>query len=253
MLGSLGFSGGSDSRVCLQCERPRFDPWVRKILWRRTWQPTPVFLLGKSHRWRRLAGYSPWGCKVSDTTEWFLSFSSLFLKVENWKEMPIDRGIRMVDFQLLFKELGRSPVHTDNKQKTEQIEKINNPFCIHNRGSTQSKPKPSRLRRQTGRHGALCLTRVDTQGQEVHRDPAPGRSLNCTWQIAGGLSQTSCKGAPSEGAPTILWEFPPETQVDPVNTGEKSPRAFSRGKERNHFEIHQCLLFLLISPAFRRN
>ena len=42
---------------------------VGKILWRRKWQPTPVLLLGKSHGWRRLIGYSPWGCKESDTTE----------------------------------------------------------------------------------------------------------------------------------------------------------------------------------------
>ena len=32
-------------------------------------QPTPVFLLGESHGKRRLAGYSPWGGKESDTTE----------------------------------------------------------------------------------------------------------------------------------------------------------------------------------------
>ena len=31
--------------------------------WGRTWQPTPVFLPGKSHGWRRLEGYTPWGCK----------------------------------------------------------------------------------------------------------------------------------------------------------------------------------------------
>jgi len=37
--------------------------------WRRKWQPTPVFLPGKSHGWRSLAGYSPWGRKESDTTE----------------------------------------------------------------------------------------------------------------------------------------------------------------------------------------
>ena len=37
-----------------------FDLWVRKIPWRRTWQPTPVFLPGKLHRQRSLAGYSPW-------------------------------------------------------------------------------------------------------------------------------------------------------------------------------------------------
>ena len=37
--------------------------------WNMKWQPTPVFLLGKSHRQRNLAGYSPWGHKESDTTE----------------------------------------------------------------------------------------------------------------------------------------------------------------------------------------
>ena len=36
---------------------------------RRAWQPIPVFLPGKSHGQRSLAGYSPWGCKESDPTE----------------------------------------------------------------------------------------------------------------------------------------------------------------------------------------
>ena len=36
-------------------------PWVRKILWRRTWQPTTVFLPGKSHGQRNPVGYSPCG------------------------------------------------------------------------------------------------------------------------------------------------------------------------------------------------
>ena len=39
----------------------RFDPWVRKIPWRRKWLPTPVFLPGESHGQRSLVGYSPWG------------------------------------------------------------------------------------------------------------------------------------------------------------------------------------------------
>ena len=46
-----------------QCRRQRFNPWVGKISWRRKWQPTLVFLSGKSHEQRSLAGYSPWGCK----------------------------------------------------------------------------------------------------------------------------------------------------------------------------------------------
>ena len=50
-------------RICLQCRRPGFDPWVRKIPWRRKWQPPPAFLPGESHEQRSLAGYSPWGCK----------------------------------------------------------------------------------------------------------------------------------------------------------------------------------------------
>ena len=37
--------------------------------WRRKWQPTPVFLPGKSHEQRSLMGYSPWGHKKSDATE----------------------------------------------------------------------------------------------------------------------------------------------------------------------------------------
>ena len=45
-------------------KRCRFDPWVRKILWRRTWQPTLVFFPGESHRQRSLAGYSPKGHRV---------------------------------------------------------------------------------------------------------------------------------------------------------------------------------------------
>ena len=53
----------------MQCKRPRFDPRVGKIPWRREWQPTPVFLHGKFHGQRSLAGYSPWGRKESDTTE----------------------------------------------------------------------------------------------------------------------------------------------------------------------------------------
>jgi len=36
-----------------------FDPWVRKIPWRRTWQPTPVFLPGESCGERSLLAYSP--------------------------------------------------------------------------------------------------------------------------------------------------------------------------------------------------
>ena len=57
-------------RIHLQCRRPGFNFWVRKILWRRKWQPTPVFLPREFQGQRSLAGYSPWGHKELDTTEW---------------------------------------------------------------------------------------------------------------------------------------------------------------------------------------
>ena len=49
-----------------QCKRGRFDHWVRKIPWRKAWQPTQVFLPGESYGQRSLAGYSPWSCKKSE-------------------------------------------------------------------------------------------------------------------------------------------------------------------------------------------
>ena len=44
-----------------------FDSWVRNIPWSRRQQPTPVFLPGKT---RTEVGYSRWGHKESDTTEY---------------------------------------------------------------------------------------------------------------------------------------------------------------------------------------
>ena len=59
--------------------KPWFNPWVRKIPCRREWLPTPVFWPGKYHEQRSLVGYSPWGCKESDTTEQLtLKFRVLF-------------------------------------------------------------------------------------------------------------------------------------------------------------------------------
>ena len=40
---------------------------VQMIIWRRQWHPTPVFMPGKSHGWRSLVDYSPWGHEESDT------------------------------------------------------------------------------------------------------------------------------------------------------------------------------------------
>ena len=52
--------------ICLQYRRPRFQPWVGKIPWRRKWLPTPVFLPGNQ---TSLAGYSSQDHKELNTTK----------------------------------------------------------------------------------------------------------------------------------------------------------------------------------------
>ena len=65
--GWQSFPGGAVAKepACQRRRRKRcrFNPWVRKIPWRRKWQPTPIFLPGESHGQRSLVGYSPRGCK----------------------------------------------------------------------------------------------------------------------------------------------------------------------------------------------
>ena len=64
-----------------------FDPWVGKIPWRRAWQPTPVFLPGEFYGQRSLLGYSPWGCKELDVTEW-LHFWPQVSSSTFWRPTP---------------------------------------------------------------------------------------------------------------------------------------------------------------------
>ena len=80
----MSFPGSSvGKQYCLQCRRLQFDFWVRKIPWRREWQPTAVFLLGKSYGQRSLVGYNPWDCKESDTTEHAHAQASIKLGKKN--------------------------------------------------------------------------------------------------------------------------------------------------------------------------
>ena len=68
-----GFPGGASGKEpicrCRRHKKVRFDPWVRKISWRRKWQPVPKFLLGELRSQRSLLGYSPWGRTELDATE----------------------------------------------------------------------------------------------------------------------------------------------------------------------------------------
>ena len=64
-----GISGKEPTCQCRRCKRQGFDPWVRKIPWKRAQQPALVLLPRESHGQRSLAGCSPQGRTESDTTE----------------------------------------------------------------------------------------------------------------------------------------------------------------------------------------
>ena len=67
-----GFPGGASGKESARNEETPVT-WaqscVGKIPWRKAWQPTPVFLQREFHGQGSLVGYSPYGCKESDTTE----------------------------------------------------------------------------------------------------------------------------------------------------------------------------------------
>ena len=83
-------SGQEPTCRCRRLERRAFDPWVGNISWRRKWQPTPVFLPGKFHGQRSLAGHSQRGCKELDTTEYTYSTPNFVSKKSSF---PIRRRI----------------------------------------------------------------------------------------------------------------------------------------------------------------
>ena len=66
---TLSFPGGTVVKNLLPMQEMQEGsiPELGRFSWSRKWQPTPVFLPGKSQR--SLVGYSLWGCKESDTTE----------------------------------------------------------------------------------------------------------------------------------------------------------------------------------------
>ena len=93
------------------------DPQVRKIPWRRAWQPTPVFLPGESHGQRSLAGYSPCGRKEMDTTGWFslLHFKGGSGCRETWIMQDEFNGLRK-DKKARRWEDSKSKITTDSFQ-----------------------------------------------------------------------------------------------------------------------------------------
>ena len=94
---------------CRRLKRCGFNPLVRKIPWRRKWQPAPVSLPGKSHGQRRLVGYSPWVHKELDTTERLDTYT--FLSTIGSFILRFDQYFKMMNSLIVcFKgTLGDSP------------------------------------------------------------------------------------------------------------------------------------------------
>ena len=64
--------------------RPKLNPWIGKITWRRRWQSTPVFLPKELHRQRTLVGYSPWSLRVRRnwvTSKAMMRYLSIYLSI----------------------------------------------------------------------------------------------------------------------------------------------------------------------------
>ena len=61
--------GKESACQCRRLRRLGFDPCIRKMLWSRKWQPTPIFLPEKCHGQESLEGYNPWARKELDMTE----------------------------------------------------------------------------------------------------------------------------------------------------------------------------------------
>ena len=109
-----------------RCKRCRFSLWVGKVSWRRAWQPTPVFLPGKSHGPRSLVGYSPWGWRVRE--DW----SDLVpMNVYNWITLLYSRKSHSIVNQLYYKKI-------KFKQKTTKAK--TNEITLGNLKKTQAAP-----------------------------------------------------------------------------------------------------------------
>ena len=91
------------------------DPWVRKIHWRREWQPTPVFLPGESHGQGSLVGYSPWGCKELNTVE---QLSNNNEQLTTWSSWPLAEGSLLWSLPL---SAHRKPLSLNGFFSTNQI------------------------------------------------------------------------------------------------------------------------------------
>ena len=76
--------------------RRKWQPWSRK------WQPTLVLLPRKFHGWRSLVGYSPWGRKESDTSEWLFTLALLKVRLRPFAFQFLRKMKARIDFEIIL-------------------------------------------------------------------------------------------------------------------------------------------------------
>ena len=121
---TLGIPGGASGKEpacqCRKCKRHGFDPWIRKIPWKKAWQSTPVFLPGEFHGQRSLVGYSPQSRKESDTTEQ-LTFPHIhFMNIGACPQ--VDLMLTYSDFPCLFAQASEEGSPPSVYQKTCSVD-----------------------------------------------------------------------------------------------------------------------------------
>ena len=112
------YSGKESVCQCKRYNRCGFNPWAGKIPWSKKWQPTPVFLPGKFHGWRSLAGYSSRGHKQLDMTGHACTQANLAVLDGPKKWFPLEEVLWL---PFCFSVLGESSLIKDS-------DRLINPF-----------------------------------------------------------------------------------------------------------------------------
>ena len=123
----MGFPGDVSGKEpicqCRRCKRLEFNPWVWKIPWRSTQQPTPVFLPGESQGQRTLEGYSPWGHKESHMTEVIQHEHNTMSKLKNSVQRFNNKHDQGKEKKKRTKKLEERSVEQRNKKRMKRIQK----------------------------------------------------------------------------------------------------------------------------------
>ena len=158
----------SGKESACQCRRHKFSPWVGKFPWRRKQQPTPVFLPGKSHRQRSLAGYSPWG-QLSDLAHtharyigstsdhfWMKGFDCLVQKPQNEVSWHLCRGAGQPEEPWYTSQFGQFGLWVAAAAKSLQSCPT---LCDPIDGSSPGSPVPGILQARTLEWVAIAFSR----------------------------------------------------------------------------------------------